>query len=68
MGKLVVQRDGSEAEPALIVDVTGLKVRKGRVRAELYPARDGDFLGDDNVLVAAGKTFRRASVEVRLAG
>lgn len=68
LGVAAARCRAEESGPAVIVNVTGLKVRKGRVRAELYPARDGDFLGDDNVLVAAGKTFRRASVEVPASG
>jgi uncharacterized protein (DUF2141 family) len=42
-----------------MIDVTGLKDRKGLIRAELYPANDRDFLADDNILIAAGKPFRR---------
>lgn len=57
-----------EPGPALIVDVDGLKDRVGVVRAELYPARDGDFLADDNVLVGQGKTFRRAVLAVPATG
>ncbi|GAO40193.1 hypothetical protein SCH01S_45_00360 [Sphingomonas changbaiensis NBRC 104936] len=48
-----------EPGPAFLVDVVGLKDRKGLIRLELYPANDEDFLADDNALVAAGKTFRR---------
>ena len=48
-----------EAGPALIVDVEGLRDRRGLLKLEVYPANDTDFLADDNVLVAAGKTFRR---------
>ena len=57
-----------EAGPALIVDIDGLKDRVGVLRAELYPARDGDFLADDNVLIGQGKTFRRAVLTVPAAG
>lgn len=63
LGVAAARCRAEESGPALIVNVTGLKVRKGRVRAELYPARDGDFLGDDNVLVAAGtSTLARRKV------
>jgi uncharacterized protein (DUF2141 family) len=48
-----------ESGPAFMIDVTGLKDRKGLIRAELYPANDRDFLADDNILIAAGKPFRR---------
>ncbi|WP_443025660.1 DUF2141 domain-containing protein [Sphingomonas sp. PB2P12] len=57
-----------ETGPALVVDVDGLKDRVGVLRAELYPARDGDFLADDNVLIGAGKTFRRAVITVPATG
>ena len=52
-----------EAGPAVIVTVLGLKDDGGRIRVEVYPAVDGDFLADDNILVAAGKAFRRAEIE-----
>lgn len=29
------------------------------LKLEIYPSNDEDFLQDDNILVAAGKTFRR---------
>lgn len=48
-----------EQGPALLVDVTGLKDRRGMVKLEVYPANDDDFLADDSVLVNAGKVFRR---------
>ncbi len=57
-----------EPGPALIVVADGLKDRSGRLRAELYPASDDDFLQDDNLLVMAGKTFRRADVPVPATG
>jgi len=52
-----------ETGPAFLVDVTGLKDRAGRLKLELYPANDEDFLADDNVLVMAGKPFARVEVE-----
>lgn len=45
--------------PAILAAVTGLKDRKGRMKLELYPATEADFLKDDRDLVAARKTFRR---------
>jgi len=51
-----------EAGPAFLVDVVGFKDRAGRLKLELYPANDHDFLADDNVLVAAGKAFARVEV------
>jgi uncharacterized protein (DUF2141 family) len=58
----------NESGPALIVVANGLKDRNGRLRVELYPANDDDFLQDDNLLVMAGKTFRRADVPVAATG
>lgn len=57
-----------ETGPALIVEIDGLKDRVGVLRGELYPAHDGDFLADDNVLIGQGKTFRRAVVTVPSTG
>jgi uncharacterized protein (DUF2141 family) len=54
--------------PEIFVDVAGLKDRLGRLRLELYPANDQDFLADDNKLIAAGKTFARVDVPVPAAG
>jgi uncharacterized protein (DUF2141 family) len=51
-----------ETGPAFLVQVEGLKDRAGRLKLELYPANDRDFLADDNVLVAAGKAFARVDV------
>jgi len=45
--------------PAILAEVTGLKDRKGRIKLELYPATQEDFLKDDTALAAQGKTFRR---------
>ncbi|WP_326525342.1 DUF2141 domain-containing protein [Sphingomonas sp.] len=45
--------------PAISVAVTGLKDRTGRLKLELYPATEADFLKDDRDLVREGKTFRR---------
>lgn len=57
-----------EPGPAFLITVTGLKDRKGTMKAELYPANDEDFLQDDNILVNAGKTFRRVVVNVPESG
>ena len=54
----------NESGPALIVDAIGLRDRKGWLKVEVYPDNDDDFLQDDNMLVAAGKTFRRAEIVV----
>ncbi len=53
-----------EPGPAILVTVDGLKDRAGNLRAEIYPARDGDFLADDNILIGEGKVFRRATIAV----
>lgn len=58
----------NEPGPAFVVSAEGLKDRTGRLRLELYPPDDRDFLADDNVLVAAGKTFRRAEEPVPPSG
>lgn len=48
-----------ENGPAARVTLAGLKDRRGRIRLELYPANDRDFLAPDRELIAAGKAFRR---------
>lgn len=58
----------NETGPALIVGISGLKDRKGLVRAELYPANDADFLADDAVLVNAHKLFRRVDLDLPASG
>lgn len=57
-----------ESGPSLIVTVVGLKDRAGTIKAELYPANDTDFLADDNVLINAGKTFRRVLTDIQQTG
>ena len=57
-----------EAGPAFVVTVLGLRDRSGRLRLELYPDNDRDFLADDNELVAAHKTFRRVDEAVPPSG
>jgi uncharacterized protein (DUF2141 family) len=47
------------AGPRLYVNVTGLKDRSGRLKLELYPANETDFLRDDTNLKREGKPFRR---------
>jgi uncharacterized protein (DUF2141 family) len=54
--------------PAVRVNVTGLKDRTGRLKLELYPATDADFLRDDRDLVREGKTFRRVWAQTPPAG
>ncbi|PZU09343.1 MAG: hypothetical protein DI606_13945 [Sphingobium sp.] len=64
LGKAEGQCRPNEHGPAYLVEVKGLKDRQGLLKLELYPARDGDFLADDNVLIAAGKPFRRVEMPV----
>nr|WP_310041261.1 DUF2141 domain-containing protein [Sphingomonas sp. BE123] len=45
--------------PAVRVNVTGLKDRTGRLKLELYPATEADFLKDDTKLRNEGKFFAR---------
>lgn len=53
-----------EKGPAFIVTAHGLKDRQGRLKLEVYPANTEDFLADDNVLLGAGKVFRRVEEPV----
>lgn len=64
LGKAEATCRPNEPGPALLVDVAGLKDRKGRLKLEVYPADDDDFLQDDNILVNTGKPFRRLEVPV----
>ena len=68
LGKAEGRCRSNEPGPAFIVNVAGLRDRTGRLKVEVYPANDEDFLADDNVLVAAGKTFRRVEVPVPASG
>jgi len=54
--------------PAILVNVTGLKDRSGRLKLELYPATQEDFLKDDRDLVKEGKFFRRIWVDTPQSG
>jgi uncharacterized protein (DUF2141 family) len=54
----------SEPGPAILVTVAGLKDREGRLKLEVYPSTDRDFLADDNVLLGEGKTFRRVDIPI----
>ena len=68
LGKAEGQCRLGESGSSYIVDVEGLKDRRGLLKLELYPANDDDFLQDDNVLVNAGKVFRRVEIPVPQAG
>lgn len=58
----------NELGPSFLVDVKGLKDRTGKLKLEVYPARDPDFLADDDVLISAGKVFRRVEQSVPASG
>ena len=58
----------NEPGPALLVNVTGLRDRQGRIKLEVYPSNNQDFLADDNVLINAGKTFRRVDLPLPAQG
>ena len=64
LGKAEGRCRPGESGPALLVEATGMKDRVGNMKLEIYPSNEKDFLADDNVLVAAGKTFRRVEVPV----
>lgn len=68
LGKAEGQCRPGETGPAVMITIVGLKDRKGNLRAELYPDNDKDFLEDDNILINAGKTFRRVEIPVPAAG
>jgi uncharacterized protein (DUF2141 family) len=68
LGKAEGQCHANENGPALLISVNGIKDRRGLLKAEVYPPTDPEFLGDDNVLLMAGKTFRRVEQPVPQAG
>jgi len=68
LGKAEGRCRPNEAGPAFLVNVDGLRDRKGLLKLEVYPSNDKDFLADDNVLIDQGKTFRRVEVPVPQSG
>ena len=54
--------------PAVLAYYEGLKDRTGKLRLELFPDNDEDFLQDDFILTKAGKTFRRIELPMPAAG
>lgn len=68
LGKKEGQCRAGEQGPSLQVAVEGLKDRRGNLKLEVYPANDADFLADDNVLLSAGKVFRRVEQAVPPSG
>lgn len=53
---------------AIQVNISGLKDRTGRLKLELYPATQDDFLKDDHDLIREGKVFRRVWVPMPASG
>ena len=68
LGKTEGRCNAGEQGSAFLVRVGGLKDRTGVLKLEVYPANDADFLQDDNILINAGKTFRRVEVPVPASG
>lgn len=68
LGKAEGRCRPGERGPSFDVEVKGLKDRTGNLKLEVYPANEKDFLADDNVLVGAGKTFRRVVAAVPQSG
>lgn len=68
LGKAEGRCRPGETGPALMVSAIGLKDRAGDLKLEVYPANDRDFLQDDRILVAQGKTFRRVEEPVPASG
>lgn len=62
LGKAEGRCRPNERGPAILVNVIGLKDRTGLLKLEVYPSNDTDFLADDNILIDAGKVFRRVEV------
>ena len=53
---------------AIEVNISGLKDRTGRLKLELYPANEDDFLKADHDLIREGKVFRRVWVPMPASG
>ncbi len=68
LGKAEGRCRPGESGPSFMIAVNGMKDRTGKLKVEVYPANDTDFLADDNVLVSAGKTFRRVEMDVPASG
>lgn len=58
----------NELGPSFLVTVQGLKDRTGKLKLEVYPASNPDFLEDDNILISAGKIFRRVEQSIPASG
>jgi uncharacterized protein (DUF2141 family) len=58
----------NELGPSFLVEVEGLRDRTGKLKLEVYPANNSDFLADDDILISAGKVFRRVEQSVPASG
>lgn len=56
--------DCAASEPGIRMTVSGLRDQSGRLKLELYPADESDFLAKDDALLRAGKVFRRVVIAV----
>ena len=56
--------DCAASEPGIRMTVSGLRDQSGRLKLELYPAGESDFLAKDDALLRAGKVFRRVVAAV----
>lgn len=63
-GIAALRNDCAASEPGVRVNISGLRDKSGRLKLELYPATQADFLQDDKALLKAGKVFRRIVVMV----
>jgi len=54
--------------PAIQANIAGLKDRSGRLKLELYPATEEDFLRNDTLLVKEGKVFHRIWADTPASG
>lgn len=68
LGKAEGRCRPNEPGPSFLVDVIGLKDRNGKLKLEVYPSNNRDFLEDDNILMSADKTFRRVEQSVPASG
>lgn len=58
----------TRAGVSLYVNITGLKDRTGRMKLELYPPNETDFLRDDTSLKRENKPFRRIWAQTPASG
>jgi uncharacterized protein (DUF2141 family) len=58
----------TRAGVSLYVNITGLKDRTGRLKLELYPPNEEDFLRDDTSLKRENKPFRRIWAQTPASG